>query len=186
MRREFLGLSSELPPPLSLEKNIFLKGFSLSLWERETRIELPMRVLFPFLFLLVSLTQCAFPYRYSIGDLDNTSSRKKHFQILVSERGYNFGEAIGVAQVGLYAANRDQNVEGIRNLEYIKVLIQLSTMGPTTGQKLYNSDYADQLGEIILKFCPSGKVVNLRNIREAARYPVVSGEIVRIEGDCLE
>jgi hypothetical protein len=136
-------------------------------------------------FVLLGIS-CAFPYRYSIGDLDNTSSKRKHFQILVSETGVNFEEAIGIAQVGMYATNRRENTEGIRNLEYIKILIQLSTMGPTTGRKLYNSDYADRLGEVILKNCPSGKVVNLRNIREAARYPVVSGEIVRIEGDCLE
>ena len=138
------------------------------------------------IFILGFLFQCSIPYRYTIGDLDNTSSRKKSFQIIVSETGINFEEGIGVAQGGLYLGNPGQNSRGNKNLAYLKILIFLSTMGPTTGQKILNSNYADKLGDVIQKNCPSGRVVNLRNIREAARYPVVSGEIVRIEGDCLE
>jgi hypothetical protein len=138
------------------------------------------------IFILGFLFQCSIPYRYTIGDLDNTSIRKKHFQILVSETGINFEEGIGIVQGGLYLRNPSPNYSRNKNMEYIKILIFLSTMGPTTGQKLLNSNFADKLGDVIQKNCPSGNVVNLRNIREAAKYPVVSGEIVRIEGDCLE
>lgn len=119
--------------------------------------------------------------------MDNTTTKRKHFRILVSERGYDFEQGIAIAQVGLLAANAETNAGNIRDLEYVKLAIALSTMGPTTGRKLFNSSYTDQLAEIIFQHCKSGKIVNLRNIRESlAQYPVVSGEVVRIEGDCLD
>lgn len=135
------------------------------------------------IFLVI---QCAFPHNYRLGDIDNTSSSRKHFKIMVSERGYDFGEGISIAQGGLYLANKTENMESIRDLEYVKLVLDLMTMGPVTGRKVFNSKYADNLTEIIFQHCKSGKFVNLKQIRESAIYPVVSGEIIRIEGDCLE
>lgn len=143
-----------------------------------------MRVLV--IFSVALLLQCAFPHRYTIGDIDNTSSKRKHFQIMVSELGYNFEEGLTIAQGALYASNSEANMESIRDIEYVKTAIALSTMGPVTGRKVFNGKYADELTNIIYQHCKSGKIVNLQNIRESAKYPVVSGEIVRIEGDCLE
>jgi hypothetical protein len=144
---------------------------------------------FVFCSLLASIMlidSCAIPHRYTMGDLDATSAPKKHFKIIVSERGYNFEGGITIAQVGLLSANRSANLEGAKDLEYLKLLIAVSTMGPVTGQKLFNSDYANEMSDIIFQHCKSGKIINLQSIRESAVYPVVSGEIVRIEGDCLE
>ena len=87
---------------------------------------------------------------------------------------------------GMLATNSKANMEGVRQLEYVKLAIALSTMGPVTGRKTFNSTYADDLTDVIYQHCKSGKIVNLKSIRESARYPVVSGEIIRIEGDCLE
>jgi hypothetical protein len=131
-------------------------------------------------------SNCAIPHRYTIGDLDATNAPKKHFKILVSERGYNFESGITVVQAGLLSANQSANMEAARDLEFVKILITLSTMGPVTGRKTFNSNYANDLSDIIYQHCRSGKIINLQSIRESAVYPVVSGEIARIEGDCLE
>jgi hypothetical protein len=139
------------------------------------------------LFFNIILFQCAYPRHMLIGDMDNTTAKKKHFRIMVSERGYDFEQGLAIAQVGLLAANAESNAGNIRNIEYVKLAIALSTMGPTTGRKLFNSAYTDQLADIIFQHCKSGNIVNLRSIRESlAQYPVVSGEVVRIEGDCLD
>ncbi|MBP7281280.1 MAG: hypothetical protein KBA66_06885 [Leptospiraceae bacterium] len=138
------------------------------------------------LLTVLFLIQCAFPHRFTMGDLDGTISKKKHFQVMVSETGFNFEQGIAIAQAGMLATNSKANMEGVRQLEYVKLAIALSTMGPVTGRKTFNSTYADDLTDVIYQHCKSGKIVNLKSIRESARYPVVSGEIIRIEGDCLE
>ncbi len=138
------------------------------------------------LIMTIFLGQCAFPHKYTLGDIDNTSSGRKPFKIMLSERGYDFGEGVTIAQAGLYLANKEGNVEAIRDLQYVKLVLDLMTMGPVTGRKVFNSKYADNLTEIIFQHCKSGKFVNLRQYRESAVYPVVSGEIIRIQGDCLD
>ena len=136
--------------------------------------------------LIVFLIHCAFPHHFTMGDLDGTSGKRNHFQVLVSETGFSFEEGLTIAQAGLLAANRNANMNTARDIQYVKTIIALSTMGPVTGRKTFNNTYADELADIVYQHCKSGKIVNLKNIRESARYPVVSGEIVRIEGDCLE
>jgi hypothetical protein len=142
-----------------------------------------------FCSLLVSIIffdACAIPHRYTMGDLDATNAPKKHFKIIISERGYNFEGGITIVQAGLLSSNQSANLESAKDLEYLKLLIAVSTMGPVTGQKLFNSDYANEMSDIIFQHCKTGKIINLQSIRESAVYPVISGEIVRIEGDCLE
>jgi hypothetical protein len=136
--------------------------------------------------LILFAFSCAFPHNITFGDIDNTSSKRKPFKVLISERGYDFAQGIEIAQAGLLAANTKANMDSVRELQYVKLIIDLSTMGPVTGRKSFNGDYANGLTDIIFQHCKSGKIVNLKNIRESAIYPVVSGEIIRIEGECLE
>ena len=51
--------------------------------------------------------------------------------------------------------------------------------------KDFNDKYADQLARDIYKRCPSGRITGLLAIREMNKYPVVSGEIIKVKGYCL-
>jgi hypothetical protein len=64
-------------------------------------------------------------------------------------------------------------------------LIGLFQMGPQTGNPVYSKDYARNLMQLIYEKCPSGKVTGLTSVRESRKYPVISGEIVKVTGFCL-
>ena len=60
-------------------------------------------------------------------------------------------------------------------------------MGPRTGEPVWSSDtYADKVYLGLYEKCPSGQITGLTSIREINKYPVVSGEIVKITGFCLK
>ncbi|TGK36452.1 hypothetical protein EHQ12_10495 [Leptospira gomenensis] len=135
-------------------------------------------------FLLVY--NCAVLHNYTLGEIDNRSANKKPFQILVSQTGFKLEEGISLAQAGLASKGGHANDQSIRELEFAKLIIELSTMGPVTGGKVLNDKYADEIPKLIYERCPSGNITGLRSIRETAHYPVISGEIVKIEGFCIE
>ena len=59
-------------------------------------------------------------------------------------------------------------------------------MGPRTGNPVYNERYAEDLLFLIKQKCPNGRVSGLTITREQSeRYPVISGEIVKVTGHCL-
>ncbi|MDV6237217.1 hypothetical protein CH379_016410 [Leptospira ellisii] len=129
---------------------------------------------------------CAVLHNYTLGEIDNRSANKKPFEILVSQTGFRFEEGISLVQAGLAGKGGHANDQSIRELEFAKLIIELSTMGPVTGGKVFTDKYADEIPKLIYERCPSGNVTGLRSVRETARYPVISGEIVKIEGFCIE
>ena len=100
------------------------------------------------------------------------------FEILVSETGFNFKEA---ANVGQALSKSDKTKEDIGQAQAILSLFQ---MGPRTGNHVFSPKYADKLFSLIRKECPSGRISGLTSVRETAKYPVISGEIVKIIGYC--
>ncbi|TGN07022.1 hypothetical protein [Leptospira ilyithenensis] len=142
---------------------------------------------FLYLLLPVFLTGCAVLHHYSLGDIDNRSSSKpKPFTIMVSEKGINLNEGLALVQGGLYASNSSSNADAIKDIEYVKLMITLSTMGPRTGAMTFVKNYTDTIPDLLYKECPSGNITGLRSVRETAQYPVITGEIIKIEGYCLD
>ena len=125
----------------------------------------------------LSLSGCAWLHHVSIGDIDNRSQSGSDFDIKVSETGVNIDELAEVAKV--FAATSDAE-----NISEAQQYIQYFQMGPRTGNPVYNENYAYGLYDMLYKECPSGKISNLTVIRETNKYPVVSGEIIRIKGNC--
>ena len=65
-------------------------------------------------------------------------------------------------------------------------LLGMFQMGPRTGNPVYNERYAEDLLFLIKQKCPNGRVSGLTMTREQSeRYPVISGEIVKVTGHCL-
>ena len=59
-------------------------------------------------------------------------------------------------------------------------------MGPRTGARVFSDSYMDKITEEVYKKCPSGNITGLTSTRETARYPVITGEIAKITGYCIE
>ncbi len=121
---------------------------------------------------------CTYVHKVSIGEIDDRSGFEKvPFEVLVSEIGVNVDEAVDLAGFLASTNNKEENE--------VKNIIKLFQFGPVTGNPVYNETYAENILESIMKKCPDGRTSNLTVIRETNKYPVVSGEIIRITGYCL-
>lgn len=129
------------------------------------------------LFLLLS--SCAQLHHVQVGEIvSHPEYIHKPFEIKVSETGINLGEAKDISKVFL---NKDRQ----KDADDIASFIAMFQMGPRTGNPVYVKDYAKNLIQLIYEKCPSGKVTGLMSIRETRKYPVISGEIVKVTGYCL-
>lgn len=116
-----------------------------------------------------------------LGEIDSrVISKGRKFQILVSETGVNLDEAANILKA---TTTHGQTQSEIGQAQAILGFFQ---MGPRTGNQVYNDTYADALFDLLRKECPKGRISGLMSVRESAKYPVISGEIVKLTGYCLE
>jgi hypothetical protein len=138
-----------------------------------------MKSTFLYLSILVLLSSCAQLHHVQIGEIvSHPNYTQQPFDIKISETGVNIQEA-GKISKAVLDDNNGKNAAGIAGL------IGLFQMGPQTGNPVYSKDYARNLMQLIYEKCPSGKVTGLTSVRESRKYPVISGEIVKVTGFCL-
>ena len=126
-------------------------------------------------------TGCVYLHSAQVSDVDSeVVLQGQRFEIRVSEVGFNVEESAQLAASVAKAAGRSS--EGI---EAISGIIQLFQVGPKTGNPVFSDDYSDDLIHQLKSKCPSGRVSGLTSVRETAKYPVVSGEVVKLIGYCL-
>lgn len=124
------------------------------------------------------VTSCAILHHAQIGEIDNRNIyKRKKIEVKVSEAGVNLKE---LGQIARRIAPREGG-EIDKALEWVRYF----QMGPRTGNPVYNEKYARNLYHQIRKMCPSGHISGLVIVRENRKYPVISGEIVKITADCL-
>lgn len=129
--------------------------------------------------LLLSLSGCVYLHHVQIGDIDSRAVHNgRPFEIMVSETGVNLDEAASIARALARSEKTQEQIEQLRDI------IQLFQMGPRTGNIVFNERYAEPILELLLARCPSGRISGLSSIREMKKYPVISGEIVKITGWC--
>lgn len=127
----------------------------------------------------VLLNGCAFLHQFQMSSIDSeTVMSGRKFEIIVSETGVNLQEATNTAKL----FTQSQQTRG--DMQRVNEFISMFQMGPRTGNMIFNEKYADSIMRAIQSECPSGKIGAMTSIRETAKYPVVSGEIVRITGYC--
>jgi hypothetical protein len=137
------------------------------------------------MFFLFSLTtmillqSCAQLHHVQIGDMDLRSNNWKPFDIKVNENGFNLEEAGRIAQA------ISQSEAGKSAAGDIVAIISLFQQGPRTGNPTFNDKYARDVIKKLQEVCPSGRMTAVTSIREMRKYPVISGEIVKITGLCL-
>lgn len=126
------------------------------------------------------LAGCAVLHHVQVGDIDN--SRKwdlRPIDIKVSETGIDIEGAVNIGK----SLTRNQKTS--RQLDQINDIISMFQMGPRTGNLVFNDTYAEGLILRLYEACPSGRLTGMTSIRESMKYPVISGEIVKITGYCL-
>lgn len=141
------------------------------------QINLP--VIWP-LVAALAITGCAHLHHAQVGQVDNRTAKAVAipFEIKVSETGVSVEEAGRIARAtNSNAGDRGGNIAAI---------IGLFQMGPRTGNPIYDARYAEKVVYQIHEKCPSGNVTGLMSIRETRKYPVISGEIIKITGYCLK
>ena len=124
------------------------------------------------------LAGCAHLNHVQIDEVDSSQGRLEPFEVLVSETGVSASEAIQAGKVLSGGANS-------RTMNDTGTVVALVQFGPKTGNPSLSDDYADRAMAEILARCPSGRVTGLMSVRENRKYPVISGEIVKIKGFCI-
>ena len=120
-------------------------------------------------------------HHISVSDVDSETILKgRKFEIKVSETGFDLKEAKEISKLAIHSQKGKDAADGIEGI------ISLFQMGPKTGNPILDDSYADSIFDKLKVKCPSGKISGLMAIRETADYPVISGEIVRITGFCLD
>jgi len=131
--------------------------------------------------LLLLNSSCAYLHSTQIGEINSAAVKNgRKFELLISETGFNLEEAGAIAR---YAT---RGTQAANNFKFIQNTLALFQMGPKTGNPVFNEAYADVLVDMIKEKCPSGNMSGLMSVRESSKYPVVSGEIVKITGYCIE
>lgn len=145
------------------------------------QIQTQLRFFFRMLLicLAATLSGCAVLHHVQLGQIDNRQPETLvPFVILMSETGVSTEELGKIAKA--------TNSYGGDNLKAVTDIVAMFQVGPRTGNPIYNPTYAEKLIYEIYQKCPSGKVTNLMSVREMKKYPVISGEIVKVTGDCRQ
>lgn len=130
--------------------------------------------------MLFIFQSCAIVHHVQVGEVRHKKGFvRMPFQLKVSETGIDFGEVANLSR-SLSKNNTGKNIGGLAEV------ISVFQIGPRTGKPVYNERYADSLSRALYKECPSGDITGLVLVREMNSYPVVSGEIIKINGYCLK
>lgn len=122
---------------------------------------------------------CANLHSVMIGERRLTPAGGQDFDVKVSEVGFNVKEATSVVQ-----AIGGKNSGVGKASKTVNDLYDLVSFGPVTGNTVLDTKYADMIGEQSSNSCAPEKTIGVVSIRETMKYPVISGEIVKIWGQC--
>lgn len=129
----------------------------------------------------LTLTGCAVLHHAQVGEIDNRDGalgKARKFDVKVSDVGVNLKETANLARA-IRGKREDKAVDDVeRILGYFQ-------QGPTTGEKVFNDTYAEKVLALVKAECPGGQITGLMSVRETRKYPVISGEIVKITGYCV-
>lgn len=132
--------------------------------------------------LSVILHGCAVLHRAQLGDVDGRSGKKgSPISIKVSETTVDFGEAARIAH------NLGGSKSGASALgDVASTYESYFQYGPRTGTPVFNELYARSVPNELAEKCPGGRITDMISIRETRAYPVVKGEIVRVDAVCIK
>lgn len=130
-------------------------------------------------FILLTFLSCAFVHKHQVQDINHKILKGKKFEFMLSEVGVEVAE--GVRILGALSNNRNTN----SSAQSVAGVIELFQMGPRTGRPIYNLNFTNKLTEKIITACGKQEVSGLTFLREMNKYPVVSGELIKVSGYCI-
>jgi hypothetical protein len=126
------------------------------------------------------LSGCAFLHHVTVGDIDNRKGyTQKPIEFKVSETGVDLKDVKTMADIFMRNQHAQSTKEAAGFIESIQ-------MGPRTGHPVYNLAAYSDLNQKLKALCPSGRITGILAIRETRKYPVISGEIIKVKAYCLE
>lgn len=127
----------------------------------------------------IILQSCAQLHHVALSDIDTKETESSRpIEIKVSELGIDFKEASSAAK--MLTDRRTQ-----QNIDTVQEVISLFQMGPLTGNRVFTEGYAYKVPLLLQEKCPGGRVTGIASIRETRKYPILSGEIVKIKAFCV-
>jgi len=139
-----------------------------------------LRNLLSLLSAMALAQSCAWLHHVQVGEIDNDPKfALRPFELKVSETGVNLEEAGKIAK----ALNGSKVGRG--DVDRVVGIVQLFQQGPRTGNPVFSESYAKNIVNDLYKECPTGRLTGVMSIRETRKYPVISGEIVKIKGFCM-
>lgn len=125
------------------------------------------------------LDSCAILYHVQIGEIDNRkASHVTPVEMKVSETGIDLTDARLLSKALL---NKQTGNDVNKALE----ILGLFQMGPRTGAPVYTIAYIKNLNADLKSQCLNGTLTGIESIRESRKYPVVSGEIIKVKALCI-
>jgi hypothetical protein len=126
----------------------------------------------------LGLWGCAVLHRTQLGDVEHVpAGRGTPVSVKVSETTVDFNEIGDIAK----------SVGPAKNLgEASHAYTTYFQFGPRTGAPVFNEAYARAVPDLLIEKCSGGRLTDLVSIRETRAYPVIKGEIVRIEAVCVK
>ncbi len=125
------------------------------------------------------ISSCAQLHTVKIGERNNSNTDAHHFETKVNEMGINVQEATQIVKA-LGNGNKGVN----KATKTIDDLWKMISYGPKTGNTVFDDKYADSISKSSLAACSANQTQGVVSVRESMKYPVLSGEIVKIEGIC--
>lgn len=125
------------------------------------------------------LSSCAVLHKVQLSDISD-SLKGQAISVRVSETTVDFDEIKTIAKIA------SKNNDRLKDLDSaIGAYTALFQFGPRTGTPVFNDSYAHSIPERLQEKCPKGYLTNIISVREARSYPVVKGEIVRVDATCI-
>jgi hypothetical protein len=125
---------------------------------------------------------CAMLFKVQLSDVES-APRGRPVSVKVSETTVDFGDVAAIAK-GLGRSTGSRGMQGVgKAAEAYQTLFQF---GPKTGAPVYNEFYAREIPERLAAECKGGYLTNITSIRESRDYPVIKGQIVRIDAICMQ
>jgi len=128
---------------------------------------------------ILLLSACARMDHIQIGDIDQSQGKLTPISVKVSENTVDVDTALAVTDAIV------TNGSGSDEVEALRTIWALMNMGPRTGNPVFNDTYAQDVLNQLHAQCRSGRITAIRSVREANDYAIASGEIIRIDADCI-
>jgi hypothetical protein len=126
------------------------------------------------------LSGCAALFKVQLADIESPRDGKA-VNVLVSENTVDFQQVgMAVRSIGQMSKSKAAQNAG-SNLSDIASAFQF---GPRTGVPVFNDSYANMVAGQLNELCKGGHLGNIVSTRESRNYPIISGQIIRLDATC--